>query len=283
MPLSAQRPTQQLVDLVGALGGTWHGYKAMCRCPAHSDHSPSLSIRQGDRGILVTCFAGCARDDILRELRHIRPGQHYPQPDLSGPHRTGNIQRLWDQAIDVRGTLADRYLERRNLREPPHDVRFHPRCPYLPKPRTQYLPALLVAVREDRKLVAIQRIFLDTVTADYTRKVMLGTPLSGAWRGREAGNILAVAEGFETAAAFMRLHDLPCWASLGARRLDQLAVPANVTTLLIALDNDAEGRRAAAKAEERYIRPGLSIESAPPPESFKDWAKVLDARERAGR
>ena len=57
MPLTAKRPTQELVDLVGALGGTWTGYRAMARCPAHGDNDPSLSIRQGDRGILVTCFA----------------------------------------------------------------------------------------------------------------------------------------------------------------------------------------------------------------------------------
>ena len=52
MALTAERPSQQLIDLVGALGGTWHGRTAMCLCPAHSDSTPSLSIRQGNRGIL---------------------------------------------------------------------------------------------------------------------------------------------------------------------------------------------------------------------------------------
>ena len=80
MPLIAKRPSQDLVDLVGALGGTWSGYVAMCRCPAHSDRDPSLSLRQGDRGILVNCFAGCSREDVLRELRRIEPGKHYPAP-----------------------------------------------------------------------------------------------------------------------------------------------------------------------------------------------------------
>jgi len=282
MPLTAKRPTQELVDLVGALGGTWSGYVAMCRCPAHNDGSPSLSIRQGDRGILVTCFAGCAREDVLRELRRVRPGKHYPSPDPSNPSRPANIQRLWDDAIEVRSTLGQRYLDRRHLSLPLADVRFHPRCPYLPKPKTVFLPALLIAVREIRTLVAIQRIFLDALTADYTRKVMLGTPGSGAWRGREGGSTLAIAEGFETAGAFTRLHDLPCWASLGARRLDQLVVPTHISTLLIAEDNDAEGHRAADKAEQRYARPGLTIRRTAPPPSYKDWAKLLDALEGDG-
>ena len=77
MPLTARRPSQELIDLVGALGGTWHGRTAMCLCPAHADSTPSLSIRQGDRGILVTCFAGCDREDVLRELRRIPIRQHY--------------------------------------------------------------------------------------------------------------------------------------------------------------------------------------------------------------
>lgn len=283
MPLTARRPSQELIDIVGALGGTWSGHVAMCRCPAHADSDPSLSLRQGDRGILVTCFAGCSREDVLRELHRVRPGRHYAAPDPAKPPRLANVQRLWDQAIDVRGTLAERYLGRRHLLPPPSDIRFHPRCPYLPRPRTVFEPALLIAVRSPRQLVAIQRIFLDPATADYTRKLMIGTPQSGAWRGGEGGATLAIAEGFETAAAFTRLHGIPCWASLGARRLDQLAIPGSVTTLMIAQDNDPEGRRAADKAEQRYARQDLAIRRAPPPHGFKDWAKVLDARERDKR
>lgn len=277
MPLTALRPSQELVDIVGALGGTWSGHVAMCRCPTHADSDPSLSLRQGDRGILVTCFAGCSREDVLRELRRIKPGQHYAAPNPAHAQRPANVQRIWDQATDVRGTLAERYLARRQLLPPPPDVRFHPRCPYLPKPHTVYRPALLVAVRELRTLVAIQRIFLDPASADYVRKVMLGTPLRGAWRGRQEGPTLAIAEGFETADAFTRLNSIPCWASLGARRLDQLAIPASVTTLLLAEDNDAEGRRAAVQAETHYARPGCVVRRAPPPQQHKDWAGYLDA------
>lgn len=282
MPLTAKRPSQKLVDIVGALGGTWSGYVAICRCPAHEDSDPSLSIRQGDRGILVTCFAGCSREDVLRELGRIRPGQRYPLPDPADPPHAANVQRIWDQAVDVRGTFAERYLARRNLLPPPPDIRFHPRCPYLPKPNTLFLPTLLIAVRKLRKLVAVQRIILDEKTADYVRKVMLGTPLSGAWRGRAGGSTLAIAEGFETADAFWRLNNIPCWASLGARRLSQLIIPPSITTLLIAEDNDPEGRRAGAQAEEHYARPGLLIRRSPPPFPFNDWAEALDAQVRIG-
>lgn len=276
MALTARRPSQALIDLVGAIGGTWHGRTAMCLCPAHADSSPSLSLRQGDCGILVTCFAGCDREDVLRELRRIPTGRHFPAPPLHRSARA-NAERIWNEAQPVDGTLAERYLERRNLLPIPPDVRFHPRCPYLPKPRTIFIPALLVGVRESRKLVAIQRIFLDPVTASYRAKVMLGTPGQGAWRGGEGGTTLAIAEGFETARAFTLIHAIPCWASLGARRLDQLLLPSSVETLLIAEDNDAEGRRAATKALARYARAGVDVRRAPPSHRHDDWAEAQDA------
>lgn len=282
MPLTAKKPSQELIDLVGALAGSWSGHVAMCRCPAHNDVDPSLSIRQGDRGILVTCFAGCSREDVLRELRRVRPGRHYDPPVSAAPRRTANVERIWEQAVDVTGTLAERYLKRRSLPSSLLDIRFHPRCPYLPRPQTVFLPALLVAVRAGAKLVAVQRIFIDPPSAEYVRKVMLGTPLAGAWRGGGRGSTLAIAEGFETAAAFSRLHGIPCWASLGARRLDQLAIPASVTTLLIAQDNDPEGEAAAKRAEMHYARPDLNIRRAPPPGGTKDWAVVLEREQERG-
>ena len=37
-------------------------------CPCHDDSDPSLSIKDGDRGILVHCFAGCDRDAVKDAL-----------------------------------------------------------------------------------------------------------------------------------------------------------------------------------------------------------------------
>jgi hypothetical protein len=194
--------------------------------------------------------------------------------------RGGGVERIWDQAGMVCGTLGERYLYSRKLLPAPKDLRFHPRCPYGPKPHTILLPALLVPIRRGRILVAIQRIFLDRNTARYTHKMMLGRPFDGAWRGGEGegGTTLAIAEGFEDARAYSILHGVPCWASLGARRLSQLVIPDGVTRLIIAEDNDQEGRGAAITASNQYAKPGRSIDRAPPPLRFKDWAAVLESR-----
>lgn len=282
MPLINRRPSQDTIDLVGALGGTWHGRTAMCRCPAHDDRAPSLSIRQGDHGILVTCFAGCAREDVLRALRRIPLRQRFSYRDV--PHRpSGSAVRLWAQAGPVTGTLAERYLDLRGLAPPVGDVRYHPRCPYRPMPGTRFHPALLLAVREGRQLTAVQRIFLDPVTGACRMKLLLGRPGRGAWQGSiRPGSVLALAEGFETARAFTLVRGTPCWASLGARRLDGLMLPQSLSSLILAADNDQEGRRAAARAMRVYARPGLAI-SIMAPEGFKDWAAALEAQQQPQR
>jgi hypothetical protein len=41
--------------------GSW-----LCRCPAHEDKSPSMTVRECDDGrVLVHCFAGCGVSEIL--------------------------------------------------------------------------------------------------------------------------------------------------------------------------------------------------------------------------
>ncbi|WP_174297940.1 DUF7146 domain-containing protein [Sphingomonas bacterium] len=281
MALIANRPSQQLVDLVGALGGAWHGNAAMCRCPAHSDRTASLSLRQGDRGILVTCFAGCDPEDVLRELGRIPLSHRHAPPPVEPATRTANIDRLWAEARPVPGTLGERYLATRHLLPMPTDVRFHPRCPLGPKPTTRFLPALLVGAREGRHLMAFQRIFLDPKTAGYREKATLGTLGHAAWQGGGCASTIGLAEGFETARAWSRIRGHPCWATFGSRRLDLVDVPASVTRLVLAGDNDLAGRRAVARALEAHAAPGRMIE-VDVPEDHKDWARVLEVQERGG-
>jgi len=38
------------------------------RCPSHADRHPSLSITQGERGVLLKCWAGCRTEDVLAAM-----------------------------------------------------------------------------------------------------------------------------------------------------------------------------------------------------------------------
>lgn len=40
-----------------------------CHCPAHEDGHPSLSVKDGDKGVVVHCFAGCSQDKVIAALR----------------------------------------------------------------------------------------------------------------------------------------------------------------------------------------------------------------------
>jgi len=42
--------------------------KWSARCPAHADKSPSLTIAEGEKGLLVKCWAGCSLGEITGAL-----------------------------------------------------------------------------------------------------------------------------------------------------------------------------------------------------------------------
>ena len=53
-----------------ALGGRKAGGGWTARCPAHDDHTPSLSIRDAvDNKVLVRCHAGCNQERVITALR----------------------------------------------------------------------------------------------------------------------------------------------------------------------------------------------------------------------
>jgi hypothetical protein len=52
------------LDAVRSRGtGKWSA-----RCPAHPDKTPSLTIQEGERGLLVKCWGGCTLDEITGKL-----------------------------------------------------------------------------------------------------------------------------------------------------------------------------------------------------------------------
>ena len=55
-------------EIVRALGGRWNRDSGMCRCPAHEDRNPSLSVEQHNGSVLVHCHAGCPQDAVLDAL-----------------------------------------------------------------------------------------------------------------------------------------------------------------------------------------------------------------------
>ncbi|MGC9239968.1 MAG: hypothetical protein ACP5D5_09925, partial [Acidithiobacillus sp.] len=68
------------------------GYE--CRCPAHDDHDPSLSVADGQTGPLVHCHAGCSQEAVLQALRDMGLWQSKPRPRVD-PMRPRGIPAEW--------------------------------------------------------------------------------------------------------------------------------------------------------------------------------------------
>ncbi|ANI79169.1 DUF7146 domain-containing protein [Sphingobium sp. EP60837] len=275
-------------SLVRKLGGHWRHGKGLCRCPAHPDRRPSLSIRVGTSALLYKCWAGCDTRDVIREILRL-DGKALDSIEEAGPApasftadlwRRQRALHVWDAARQLSGTPAEIYLRRRRIAILPPALRFHARTPLGGGERLDYRPAMIAAVHEGDRFVAIQRTFLDRDDARRARdlidpRMMLGRPHRGAVVLAPSGQTLGLSEGVETALSAMMLFDIPVWAALGSERLDQVAIPTYVTRLVLFPDNDMAGEIGAAKAMAAYAMPGRQIDVEFPPARFKDWNDVL--------
>ena len=274
--------------LVERLGGRWTPRGGMCRCPAHDDRTPSLSVRPGRTRLLLHCFAGCDRSAVLRALasaRLIDPGPPAaPVPrarDRNGLE--GAALRLWGAAGDIAGSPAAAYLAARGVTAGSPELRFHPRTPHGSGPAACFRPAMIAAVRDGSGLVAIHRTFLDPGKPRIARlpaaKCALGTLGSGAVRLGGVARRLGLAEGIETAMSVSILFGLPCWATLGSERFALVRVPPDTAELVLFLDNDVGGRRAERIARSAFAHLPV-VEARYPRRAGADWNDVLRARSR---
>jgi len=192
-------------------------------------------------------------------------------------------RRLWDTALPAHCSPVQDYLQGRAITTLSSALRFHPRTP-LGKGRAVVLrPAMLAAVSRDRRLLAVQRHFLDvgrhSLAADIANpRRTLGRPLDGAVALQPAGPVLGLAEGVETAMSASLLLGIPVWATLGNERLAAVAVPPMVEHLVLLPDLDRAGRLAAERGIAAYGAVGLVVEILWPWGGRNDWNDVLRAR-----
>ena len=272
------QPTAETLAIVQRLGGRWQGGYAMVRCPAHADRTPSLSIRQGQRSILVHCFAGCDGAHVMQAIARTLGGRvpismilPVPANDPGAPFR-----RIWEEAGPIDGTLGERYLaDVRGIRFRPPDVRFHARCPKGKGHALQFLPAMLVGVFRRGNLIAIQRLFLDRHTGHRTARMMLGNSRGGTWPSRMAGSRMTIAEGFESACAYWQVTGRPAGTCFGARNFAGFDVPEGKDAITLLPDNDDEGTAQAEHAVAVRRSQGIDASIEPCPVAAGDWADLL--------
>jgi len=282
--LDAASRAKQIVE---SLGGRWTGSHGECRCPAHDDHSPSLSVRLGDTAILFKCFAGCTSIDVLKALD--RQGLHdrapisvaprAPTRDLSGLART-----LWQNSVPVNETPAEAYLHARGLFEPSPELRFNSKTIIGKGKDRRSLPAMIAAVKNELGLVAVHRTFLDPT--DILRrpfrkpKLALGLLGTGSVRFGEPKDVLGLAEGIEDALSAIDWFQLPVWAVLGAERYAHVGIPPHVRRVIVFGQRNAAAKICLERAREHLASNGRIVEEWLPAE-HDDWNDAL--RDRLAR
>jgi putative DNA primase/helicase len=133
-------------DIASGLGaaqqsGAWW----RCICPLHGSRtgrSVTLALRDGDRGLIIKCFADCDPRDILAEVRRrglitgrsddarSAPLIICPDNRADAAGRIAMARRLWEAAQDARGSPVARYLAGRRITTlpPPRSLSWAPRC-----------------------------------------------------------------------------------------------------------------------------------------------------------
>lgn len=279
-------------EIVNALGGRWHGTYGMARCPVHTDRTPSLKVRDDARkadGLDLCCFAGCSWQDVKAALRREgllpswEPGSA-PRPDLETETRyrvereaeeQGQIEAaraLWRQARPLtQDDPAGRYLMSRGLPGPwPPSLRFLRTAPH---PSGADVPALIAAACRwpGRCPVAVQLTALTPQGQKAGLKPLRWTrgALSGAavrLAPRNHAETLVLVEGVEDGLAVFRvMPEAVPWAVLGACNAKRLILPPSAEVILV-LDGDDAGRRAAQDAADALVAQGHKVKIARLPE-----------------
>ncbi len=271
-------------EIARALGGAYRsGTWWRCRCPAHGSPGATLALRDGDRGLIVRCWAGCLPREVLAELRrrslhddNADDATELPDPaeeqrrreaETADRRQRVNLARdMWQSALPASGTVVARYLRSRGIEIPvPPSIRFigmftaygwH-------GPSRDQRPVMVAAVEHvEHGFVGVSRTFLaidgSTKASLDPPRLFTGPVAGGAVRLAPAAETLVVGEGIETCLAAMQATAMPAWAALSTSGLVALVLPAIVRAVIIVADNDANGagEQAARKAAARWRTEG---------------------------
>jgi putative DNA primase/helicase len=280
--------------LAHALKGRKVGRSWLARCPAHEDHSPSLSIAVSRSGVtLIYCHAGCGQLRVIAALKdrglwhsddtraRIQIVDEQFDRDVEG--RKEAALAIWQASIPAWDTPVEVYLRSRGITLPiPAALRFHDALTHHPSDTTW--PAMIALITAPNgEPVAIHRTYLALDGKGKAPvspvKMTLGSCRAGAVRlgGIERGKNLAICEGIENGLSVAQACQLPVWAALSADGMRKVVLPSEATIVLVCSDNDANGtgQRAARDVTERFLREGRTARITMPPDAGADFNDLL--------
>jgi putative DNA primase/helicase len=280
--------------IITALGGD--SASGSCKCPAHEDSSPSLSVSEtADGRVLVKCHAGCTQDKVIAALksrglwRRKEPmfsyHDHGESDEQKEYRRIREAMGLWLAAGYGRlaGDQANvaAYLRERGIAQAPACMRMVKGGHEIVMPvSSEHGP------RGTHSIYLIKRNSKLMKNKDQGNKgVRSRGPIRGGYvqlADISPDEPLIVGEGVETTLSAMQLTGLPGIATLGTSGMLSVRVPP-CSTVIIAADNDAPGQKAAHVLANRLEIEGREVMVVTPPFADEDWNDVLREDGNAAR
>jgi hypothetical protein len=253
-------------------------------CPAHDDDSPSLSLKDTDRGVAVHCFAGCRAGDIYAAIRRkdrklLEPGDTAPQPVKgSGEYERQQCEKarwMWSQRQPLTGSIVERYLREVRGITCPLPATLGSLPPRRPEHHHPAMIAALGLVDEPQPGVLgkprdVNSVHLTLLKRDGSgkadakpNKLIIGRPLGRPILLAPPNDLLglAITEGIEDAVTAHEATGLGAWAAGSASMMPSLApnVPNCIEAVTIYAHPDQGGQHGARTLATALHRRGIEV------------------------
>jgi putative DNA primase/helicase len=220
------------------------------------------------------------------------------------------LNRVWSESIHLMHRDAEParlYLARRGIAiRQPETLRLHPSLAYYQERKeVGTFPVILAMVQgPEGEAITIHRTYLTMdghkAPVESPKKLMSFPKqrklTGGAVQLVESGEVLALAEGLETALAVMEGMKMPVWCAVNAHLLENFIPPVGVRQILVFADKDrpsvqhprGHGQEAAKQLVQRLWEIGIQASAIVPageiPAGQKslDWLDILNRDGKAG-
>ena len=227
---------------------------------------------KGDGMMLAINHLGLPFKEACNEIRQIigiTKLEPIKQPDIEK-----NTLRIKKIHAGLKRITPDNpsglYLLRRGITEfPQQNAYFHPAIPYYDEGvNIGSFPCLVGMIRTpEGELSTLHITYLNTngTKADVPiGKKILPTmlPMTGsAIQLFQATNVMAIAEGIESACSFTQMEGIPCWSVINSAGMSKFSPPDGVKKIYVIADEDSNfcGTRAAYEVANRLSIKGLDV------------------------
>ncbi|MFG1189500.1 DUF7146 domain-containing protein [Xanthobacter flavus] len=280
-----------LSQLARVLGGDVAGAQVLAPGPGHSPKDRSLSVRlatSAPDGFVVHSHCGddwqACRDHVAERLgirREFEPRRtepvtaprrvEHPRTELitgddDAAQRIATALRIWDEAVNPRGTVVDAYLRSRGLAIEDGMAGVVLRLHSALRFESGTMPGMMGLYRDIRtdEPCGIHRTFLGPDGQKLGRK-MLGRAKGAAIKldGDDTVTLgLTIGEGIETALSGRIAGFRPAWALGSAGAIADFPVLPGVECLTILGETDDTGanERAVRICARRWLNAGVEVQ-----------------------